>query len=381
MISRSAAPAALSGSAVSGADYLASEAHYRAISGRIASTMREHAVVLVLGDPPPDPDRLLHALRATAERQYIFLPSSGECPASIDQLPDTPDGVVRAVAEATQSAGPVMLVNDPDALTDAQIRQICELARERAPGACAAVLPARTGFLARLEEPSLQWLREFPAAQLDFAEIGQGEAIDFLRHQLAVRHLREETRGVPRSVRHGLAAGAGLLAAGILGLVLFQLIHASGETSIRQGASVEKGSTVAAAVVLNAVPPDAVKPPEPVRPEANSAAAATLAEQSAPLSLRAVPGPVPSPAEIAVLTARGDGFLKAGDIASARLFYERAANAGDGAAALYLGATFDPGFLARAGIRGILGDPAQASYWYRRARDLGEAAAAERLKR
>jgi TPR repeat protein len=77
---------------------------------------------------------------------------------------------------------------------------------------------------------------------------------------------------------------------------------------------------------------------------------------------------------------RGDDFLKAGDIASARLFYERAADAGDGAAALRLGATFDPGFLARAGIRGIPGDPAKASAWYRRARDLGDAAAAERLK-
>ena len=89
--------------------------------------------------------------------------------------------------------------------------------------------------------------------------------------------------------------------------------------------------------------------------------------------------PLP-PAEIAALVTRGDDFLKAGDIASARLFYERAADAGDGAAALRLGATFDPGVLARAGIRGIPGDPAQASSWYRRARDLGQAAAAERLK-
>ena len=57
---------------------------------------------------------------------------------------------------------------------------------------------------------------------------------------------------------------------------------------------------------------------------------------------------------------RGDDFLKAGDISSARLFYERAAEMGDGAAALRLGATFDPGFLARSVVRGITGDPAQA---------------------
>jgi hypothetical protein len=39
-----------------------------------------------------------------------------------------------------------------------------------------------------------------------------------------------------------------------------------------------------------------------------------------------------------------------------------------------LGATFDPNFLASAGVRGIRGDPGRAASWYRRARDLGEAA-------
>jgi TPR repeat protein len=87
-----------------------------------------------------------------------------------------------------------------------------------------------------------------------------------------------------------------------------------------------------------------------------------------------------SPAEITALMTRGDSFLAAGDIASARLFYERAADAGDAAAALRLGATFDPNFLSRAGVRGNPGDPGRAASWYRRARDLGNAAAAERLK-
>ena len=77
---------------------------------------------------------------------------------------------------------------------------------------------------------------------------------------------------------------------------------------------------------------------------------------------------------------RGDRFLSLGDITSARLFYERAADARDGSAALRLGATFDPGFLGRAGVRGTASDPAQASSWYHRARDLGNAAAEERSK-
>ena len=77
---------------------------------------------------------------------------------------------------------------------------------------------------------------------------------------------------------------------------------------------------------------------------------------------------------------RGDAFLSAGDIVSARLFYERAADGGDGGAALRLGATFDPGFLSQTGTRGALSDRTQAASWYRRALDLGNTAAQEYLK-
>ena len=83
---------------------------------------------------------------------------------------------------------------------------------------------------------------------------------------------------------------------------------------------------------------------------------------------------------MAALVTRGDNFLSAGDIVSARLFYERAADGGDGGAALRLGATFDPGFLSRSGVRGAPADPTQASSWYRRALDLGNSAAQEALR-
>ena len=77
-------------------------------------------------------------------------------------------------------------------------------------------------------------------------------------------------------------------------------------------------------------------------------------------------------AEIAALLARGDSLLGVGDIASARLFYERATDAGDGRAALRLGATYDPGFVDRIQLLHVHGDAAQALSWYRRARELGE---------
>jgi hypothetical protein len=52
-----------------------------------------------------------------------------------------------------------------------------------------------------------------------------------------------------------------------------------------------------------------------------------------------------SPREIAGLVARGDQLLATGDIVAARVFYQRAAEHGDAAAATAAGKTFDPLFL------------------------------------
>lgn len=117
--------------------------------------------------------------------------------------------------------------------------------------------------------------------------------------------------------------------------------------------------------------------------EASEAAAASPAlptgpaePTSSPPAAEAVPASprlVLSAKEIGELLARGDTFLRMGDVTSARSFYERAANAGDGQGAMRMGATFDPTFLGRAGLGSARGDPAQAQSWYRRAIDLSGA--------
>jgi TPR repeat protein len=71
------------------------------------------------------------------------------------------------------------------------------------------------------------------------------------------------------------------------------------------------------------------------------------------------------------LVARGDGLFGTGDVVSARVFYERAAEAGNAAAALRLGETYDPSFLTRTRLKGVRGDPRAAIKWYKRAHDLG----------
>jgi hypothetical protein len=87
------------------------------------------------------------------------------------------------------------------------------------------------------------------------------------------------------------------------------------------------------------------------------------------------------PEEIATLVHRAEDFLKIGDISAARLALRRAANSGHAAAALVLGMTFDPSFLAEQGVVGFAPEPAQARVWYQRAVELGSTEAARRLER
>jgi len=123
----------------------------------------------------------------------------------------------------------------------------------------------------------------------------------------------------------------------------------------------------------------AAPPTEAARSTESAAAAPTAQVPEAPASVASpVPpappaGPVLSAPEIVALVARADALFGKGDLAAARLLYERAADAGDGQAAVRLGETFDPVFLDHAHLRGVRGDSRTAMSWYRRARDLGAA--------
>jgi hypothetical protein len=114
--------------------------------------------------------------------------------------------------------------------------------------------------------------------------------------------------------------------------------------------------------------PDATAPPAAAEPGLSPPTSTPTAKTASP---PAAAGQPRSAEDLRALLARGDALLSGGDVASARLFYERAADAGGGLAAIRLGETFDPLFLDRIHLRGVRGDPAAAKLWYRRARDLG----------
>jgi TPR repeat protein len=79
------------------------------------------------------------------------------------------------------------------------------------------------------------------------------------------------------------------------------------------------------------------------------------------------------------LCAEGLIAFAKGDIATARAFLARAADAGDARALAALGDTFDPMTLTRLGVVGIKGDEVKARDYYARALAAGAPGARERI--
>ena len=116
-------------------------------------------------------------------------------------------------------------------------------------------------------------------------------------------------------------------------------------------------------------------------PAAAPAAVATAPIATAPVAAPANPPPARKldAEEVAMLLNRAKGLLAAGDIASARLLLERAADAQETRAMLLLAQTYDPEVLGTQDIRNIVPDPAMARVWYQKAAQLGSADAQRRL--
>ena len=77
-----------------------------------------------------------------------------------------------------------------------------------------------------------------------------------------------------------------------------------------------------------------------------------------------------SPEEVEAHLARGEDKLKAGEVAAARLYFERVALSGDARGALGMARTYDPAVLATLPLIGPQGDAAAARLWRERAGSL-----------
>jgi hypothetical protein len=124
----------------------------------------------------------------------------------------------------------------------------------------------------------------------------------------------------------------------------------------------------------------------PTSPAAQASASPAAQPQASPMA-QPPAGPAKSfpirqldREEVADLMRRGEAFIATGDLASARLVLQRAAEGGDPRAALTLAGTYDPIVLEKLGIQGFASDIAAARTWYERAKEFGSAEAMRRLE-
>jgi hypothetical protein len=128
------------------------------------------------------------------------------------------------------------------------------------------------------------------------------------------------------------------------------------------------GSTAVSLVILAAVVSVGQLPAAPAVPPPVDMAPTPEPIESAATIAAPTPEPIKtastiSATEIATLVLRGDALLGRSDVSSARLFFARAALAGDAQAAIRLAVTYDPDFIARAHLP-VRSDAALAAYWY-----------------
>jgi hypothetical protein len=134
--------------------------------------------------------------------------------------------------------------------------------------------------------------------------------------------------------------------------------------TLPETASLPRSDTAAAGRPVSVAAAEAQQRPSPTQP----------AVPSAP-----PPSPPLSEADITALLVRGDAAYRRGDLADARLFYQRALDAGESRGALGIGATYDPFFLRRFHLWTQHADKAAARDWYLRAG--GELSAGEAQRR
>ncbi len=218
-----------------------------------------------------------------------------------------------------------------------------------------------------------------PASQAPFViQVGPPDALpsnSFLR-----------LRGFPASVSlsEGHAIAPGSWAIPLFGLPSLKAIvpaGVSGRNEISISLVGVDGTTLAesktALVIAAPPPPERAEPPPPPPRQAPLAAP--------PPPVRRAPAAPELSAEAKGraerMLAQGAKHLEQGNISAARMFFQRAAEAGLADGALRMGATYDPLELGRLESLGVNADRNEARKWYEMARDLGALDASDRLGR
>jgi len=210
-------------------------------------------------------------------------------------------------------------------------------------------------------------------------------------------------RGMPPAVilseGHSIAPGSWAIPLSVLPNLRISIpVGVSGKSDITIALVQIDGTVLAdarASLVVAAA--ELIAPQQPDAPRERSVA--SVGAPPAPLEASPPPAPrppvpvtsAPPPREPPPLTedqkratafiVRGRAQAAQGNIAAARLFYQRAAEADIAEGAFALAGTYDPAELALMGVAGVQPDIALARRWYEKARELGAREAEERLRR
>jgi hypothetical protein len=223
--------------AESDSDYFATETHCLSLVNRIDGALRAGGrLVLVTGDPPPAPQLLIQVLPEATESHYAVVDIACHANLTSEELSlaasslaaELVSGASVATSQTSGRSQPLFIFANVDQLSDQQISEIFSDAQYSGEKGSASLLLAHSGFLGRLGEPSLHFLKDRLAAHFAFQEVGQDEGIEFLRHRLTVRHAHSESHGIPAGVFRGLTALGLLLIIGIAAFLFLQYHKASG---------------------------------------------------------------------------------------------------------------------------------------------------------
>lgn len=386
------------GSAMDGAGYILFGSHRRAFELLVDHMMNGSGAILLVGESGIGKTETLRAAAAVAGEsglRTILIPRPPEGRINRDQIVAALDGQPETFFAPPRKA---LLADDIELMPTDCLSLLLSFARPTTDelGGSAIILSSSGAELSR---PDLGEFSSLARNTIRLARLGPAEVRQYIERSLwiaggttrrliapeAVKLVVARSGGVPGTVNRlmeaaftaGFARGDAMITAKTMGAVMgpaaprvrsrptpppsgapARVLQVAAVGLLVAGASVflYKGMTDKVAPKSPAVVQLPAEPPLP--PPAKSAA--TL-----------------PPELMAALLKRGNEALNLGDIAAARLLFQRAAESGNATAATALGKTYDPSFTTNTSAS----DPARAADWYRKAIAQGDPNAADLLKR
>jgi type II secretory pathway predicted ATPase ExeA len=393
------------GAGADGAGYILFGSHRRAFELLVDHMMNGSSMILLTGDSGIGKTETFRAAAAVAGESglrtiLVSRPPDGRI--SLEQIVADLDGQPETFFTPPRKA---LLADDIELMPNDCVALLLALSRPTpAEQGGSAIILSSSG--AELSRPDLAELSALARNTVRLARLGPAEVRQYIERSLwiaggttrrlitpdAMKLVIAHSGGLPGTVNRlmeaaftaGFARGDSMITARTVGAVIGPPAPRSRPRPTREPSGVPARALQIAAMGLlvagvsvflyrgltsRGAPNPTITAQRPAEPSPPANAPAALPPANAPATL--------SPAVVTALLNRGNEALGLGDIAAARLLFQRAAEAGNGAAATALGKTYDPNFTTNTSAR----DPARATDWYRKAIALGDPNAANLLKR